>query len=697
MPLVVTPWTYTPFIFGKAIFARAIILVLAALWLILRLRDPAYDVPRSWVLLFFAIYVFFAFVSAITGVNPGHSLASSYQRMTGAADLVLWFVLAVVASSILRTPRAWSSILNWFVLAGFVLSLLAVAQNAFLPRTFYLGGTCTLQVTLGNPSYLGAILVMTTLAAIGLLVGSFLRAQDRVDETHGTQSPPAGGLPKGQMPQARWMDRLRRWSIPGWRVFWTVTAVMGVWVLFHTGSRGALLGLVAGALAMPLALAIWGNRKALLPAVLGAGGILCLVALLTMLGDRGGFPAREACHGDVASSRLSRLVRAAVQERDDTVVQERGATVEDNLGERLAGADGSLSHRLEYIKVGFRAVLDRPILGWGHGNFAVAFDRYAKPSVSPRVDQAHNQLFEELATHGAVGTLSFAAMWLTLLWAVVRRRRPPREEVVAYGVLGALAGHFVQNLFLFYTPASMLFWVILVAWVAGQEPGVERATERENAGPKSADTSRRAARGSKKGESPKWASAVLGVVLMSALGLSMYYLVYVPYSANRSINRAFNDPNLLADRLALATKSFGVAPGMSNRPKERMFRLLLGEMDKFSPAERLEIAGFVLFEIQRTLDGDPNNVPVVANGVAILQMMASPQGLEQLDPLVRQLRDQAPQREYTYAISAKQEILKGNFREAIRIIEEFESITPWVSETLLTFKKDAADALRDGG
>ncbi len=35
-PLVVTEWTVSPFIFGKAIYARALILMLVALWIVLR-------------------------------------------------------------------------------------------------------------------------------------------------------------------------------------------------------------------------------------------------------------------------------------------------------------------------------------------------------------------------------------------------------------------------------------------------------------------------------------------------------------------------------------------------------------------------------------------------------------------------------------------------------------------------------------
>ncbi|MDP6228704.1 MAG: O-antigen ligase family protein [Dehalococcoidia bacterium] len=361
---------------------------------------------------------------------------------------------------------------------------------------------------------------------------------------------------------------------------------------------------------------------------------------------------------------------------------------------------GSLGARLEYMDVGFEALRDRPILGWGHGNFGTAFDRFADASIyvyGPlRTDQAHSQPIEELATHGVLGTLAFAALWLALLWAVVRRRRPPREEIVAYAVLGALAGHFVQNLFLFYTPASLLFWVILVAWVAGQESGVERAAERENAGPQGSGTIRRAPQSLQRKESPKWAPLVLGVVLVSVLALSMYHLVYVPYSANRTMTQAFNDPNPLASRLALATKSFEAAPGMSYRPRELMFSLLLGVIDEFSPEEKKLVADFVLYEVQRTLDGDSKNVRVVANGIAMLQPMASPEGLEFLDRLLRHLREQAPEREYTYALLANQENLKGNHREAIRIAEEFEALTPWVSETLVEIKRVAVEALGDG-
>ena len=42
-------------------------------------------------------------------------------------------------------------------------------------------------------------------------------------------------------------------------------------------------------------------------------------------------------------------------------------------------------------------------------------------------------------------------------------------EVLANVVLGALSGYFIQNLFLFDTPSTMLQLALLMAWVANQE------------------------------------------------------------------------------------------------------------------------------------------------------------------------------------------------------------------------------------
>ena len=698
LPLVVTPSTVSPFVFGKAVYARSIILVICALWVVLRLRRPAYAIPNSWVLLAFIVYVMAALLSAVTGPNSAHGLASSYSQMTGVWDLALWLLVALVAVSVLRSPSAWRFLLNWGLLVALVLSFLALAQGLGLGGRVYLAKTCVLTATLGNPSYLGAILVVTILIAAGFLARSFLPDSEEGSSEQRNRRLSDGRSSRGPGNSDQGAGHALGWPVHLRRVFWAASIILGTWVLFHTGSRSALIGLVAGALAMPMALAIWGNRKALLPVALGSGSVLLFVAILWGLGQTTGFPSVAGCGGASGASKISQLVSTAVAEKGFTSDESLAST---GVAEKSLASDGSVAHRIAYIDVGLKAFLDRPILGWGHGNFAAAFERFSKATIYryglARPDQAHNQPIEELATHGVVGTLSFAALWLALIWAVVHRRRPPKEEILAYGVLGALAGFFVQNLFLFYTPTTLLYWVILVAWVAGQETKLDPGMVRGEVVPGPAVTHRGFRHEPGRPVSLPWASAALAVALISAIGYAMYQLAYVPYSDNRTFMQAYTDSYPMRQRLVLASSSFTSSPGMSNLPKELMFGLLLDNLEKFSPEERRQIAGFVLYETQRTLEQDPRNVRIVASGIGILQPRASPEGLRRLDLLLRHLRENAPERAYTYWLSANQEFLKGNYREALQITAEFEALTPWVPESILQIKQAAADALADGG
>jgi hypothetical protein len=451
---------------------------------------------------------------------------------------------------------------------------------------------------------------------------------------------------------------------------------------------------------MPLALAIWGNRRALVPVALGSGGVLLLVAIFYGVGGTTGFPFPKVagCGGGSGAARISEMVRAAVAEKGLT---SDGSLVSAAVKEKSFTSDASIAPRIAYVDVGLKAFLDRPILGWGHDNYAAAFERFSEATIYryglARPDQAHNQPIEELATHGVIGTLSFAALWLALLWALVRRRRPPKEEILAYGVLGALAGFFVQNLFLFYTPAALLYWVVLVAWVAGQETKLDSGLERGAVTPGPAAAHRGSRHGCGRLVSSPWVPAALTVALIPAIGYAMYHLVYIPYSANQTFMQAYTGASPLAQRLVLASRSFNSSPGMSNLPKELMFGLLWDNLERFSAEERRQIAAFVFYETQRTLEQDPRNVLVVASGIGILQPDASPEGLKRLDPLLRHLRENAPERVYTYALSANQEFLKGNYRQAVRISEEFESLTPWVPESILEIKRAASNALTGGG
>ena len=147
--------------------------------------------------------------------------------------------------------------------------------------------------------------------------------------------------------------------------------------------------------------------------------------------------------------------------------------------------------------------------------------------------------------------------------------------------------------------------------------------------------------------------------------------------------------------ILLASESFDRLPGMSSFPKELMFERVKGNLKEFNLEDRWLAAEFVEYETQRTLDKYPRNVRVVSSGLPFLQETIPREGVERLDPLLEQLQRHAPEQDFTFLLSARQEMLKGNPGGAIRAVEEFEALTAWVPDSLREIKKAAEDALAE--
>ena len=684
MPLIISPHTWYPFIVGKALFARTVIEITVALWLVLLVMDPTYRPPRSWIILAFGVYVIVSFFSAVFGVNFTHSLWSDFQRMMGVWDLIHWFLLALVAASVLRSPRAWRTLLNWNLVVALALSLVALTQIVGFPELKYINYSCKIDGTLGNPSYLAVILAVSSLVAAGFLARSFLTAEDG-DGTSPPGAPPnttrSGRSSRGRRPGANWLER----DAIGWkRAFWLLIAALAIWILFQTGNRGALLGLVAGAVAMPLALALWGNRRALRPVALAAGGILFAVAALFLFDRSVGLPSPAGCDEEFSGTFSSRILNTSLNE-------------------------GSVGARIALVGIASKAFMDRPILGWGQDNFARAFDKHAKASIykygNDSQDQAHNKVLEELATKGILGATAYLTLWSLVVWMVIRRRRPPEEEALAYAVLGALTVYFVQNLVLFDTPAMLLQWALLVGWVAGQEEGyalqVEGArVERVRRPLRSFVRRSRAVRASTSRlsslplfEGPMgWARGGVIIVVVVFLAFSLYFLNYRPYHAADKFEDAYLRNVILSERLILAQESFDTFQPLSNNPRMNMFRILSSQWNNLGQEDRELVLEFIGAEADRGLKTEPGNARLLVTALPILQSVTS--SPEELDPLLERLREAAPERVYTHQRLAEQEIRKGNFQEAIRIAEVFEAQAPGTETFFAGIKRVASEALK---
>ena len=621
MPLVISPDIFAHFVVSKAIYARILIEILAVLWVFLRVKDPRFRPPGSWVLLAFALYTLVSLLAAVWGINSTHSIWSSYDRMTGVWDLTHWLLLALVLVSVVRSPGAWRFLFNWQLGITLLLSLIALTQVYGISLFPSIIAKCRVDATLGNPSFLASILVISILVAAGFLARSFLKPDH--------QGPSSS---TSTLDETHWKYQKNPWVIIALRVFWLAVITLGIFALIQTGTRGGLIGLVAGALAMPVTLLIWGNRQALKPVALISRVILLVVGSLYAFDYTVGLPTAPGCENQTASARLTRLASATTRE---------------------ASPDASFNMRVASVKAGLLGLVDRPIFGWGPENFGYVFDRHADATIFKHgsfvQDKAHNQVLEELTTKGGIGALAFLFMWAALAWAVLRRRRPAGEEALAYAVLGALAGYFVQNLFLFDTPAALLYWVMLVAWAARQEQEAATTVSHEPGDDRPGKVKGllmpHVRKITSSALSVPWSRrAILGAVV-ALLGFSLYFLNYQPYVAARSFGESKEAGLSITERLALSEDSFHAFPAMANLPRRLAFLELARAWGLLSPDEREQASQFLGREASIGLSADPHDAPLLISTLLFIQLTAQDStATAYVKPMLRHLQNIAPNR-----------------------------------------------------
>ena len=612
------------------------------------------------MVLLFGAYVLASLLSALFGVSITKSFWSEFSRMRGVWDLFHWFALVLIASSVLRTPAQWRFVLNWILVISLILSVVALAQAydfwlPFFPQSV-LDAPDRIDATLGNASFLAAILVVTILLALGFLARSFLKSDP---EEGGARAPLIRGrgrrrTRRQEEQRLKDFERQQRMPLQLRRLFWAAVALLGAWVLLLTGTRGAFVGLLAGLIAMPVALGIWGNRQALRPvAALSGGIVLSLIAIFVIV--------------EVADSRIGDR---------------------DVFSRLTSGSEGSLDFRLASGKIGLQALADRPIFGWGPENYSAAFNKYANADFSKfsiaDVTESHISVVDQLATRGIVGGLLFLAMWGAVFWRVVRRRRPPREEVIAYAVLGGLVGYFVQNLALFDTPATILIWAVLFAWVAAQDGSEEPTVEQPQPGARSSPPNRlargwRDLRQSALGST--WGLGVLVLLVITLLGFTLTFTNQRAYSATGAFRDGFFAPEW-TESLDFFQDSFDTFPGMANMLRQIFFQVVEFDWNALTPAEKTRVEKtrvleMVDVELEKGLEAEPRSTILLLTAIILLQTAAAtPEEIERIDPLLERLEELAPNRLQTHERQAIQELSKGNPRKAIDIVDKFIARAP---------------------
>ncbi|HMA78287.1 MAG TPA: O-antigen ligase family protein, partial [Candidatus Paceibacterota bacterium] len=218
-------------------------------------------------------------------------------------------------------------------------------------------------------------------------------------------------------------------------------AAVFVFLLVQTATRGTILGLAGGTFLGALYIAVFNTQFPKVRKV-AVGLVLTVVVLV----------------GALTVFRESSVVQ-------DNLILQRATAI--NLTE--------LNLRMEIWEMGLEGVAERPILGWGQGNFNYIFNEYYNPSIGGRseewYDRAHNIFVDWLATGGVLGLVAYLSIWVAAAYYVLIVPHRKRDETPIFSVtergllLGIFAGYFIHNLVVFDNIVSYIFFAIILALV----------------------------------------------------------------------------------------------------------------------------------------------------------------------------------------------------------------------------------------
>ncbi len=351
--------------------------------------------------------------------------------MQGWLGLIHCVAFTVMIASMFKTFRTWWVALNASLLIGLMVSLLGLFQMTG-------GGGQRISSSLGNPTFLGGYALVNALIAAGLLAYALATPRKR--------SPAVSSRKSRQSLLGRdrwWKMHLFDTNLP-LVSFWVTTIGLNLLMLFQSGTRGAMLGLAASLGLMLTGYAIADNLR--ITRLVAGSLMLASTVLIISLYFLQGNDTVLAWATDTGNPSLQRLVTVSFD-------------------------DSSVRTRLYSVYAGWEGFKDRLWLGWGPENYSAVYDQYISEyavATSPieHFDQAHNRVIEELATTGLVGLVGYLAIWGSMALILIRKMilLPTNGHLLVLSIGGALVGYFMQNLFLFDTPGTVVQLYLLIGF-----------------------------------------------------------------------------------------------------------------------------------------------------------------------------------------------------------------------------------------
>jgi len=565
-PLFVSNSLFFPFITGKAFFFRIVVEIVFALWLILIVRDQSARPIRSPLLIALAAFGVIIILATLFSRYPYHSFWSNFERMDGLVSYLHLGAFWLVLISVFKTEKIWRRFLN----TSLIVSLLVVGYSFFQLAGWAAihQGSVRLDATLGNATYLAVYLLINIFIALYFLLGV------------GT-------------------SRIMKY-------LYSALLILQLIILYHTATRGAILGLIVGLFVASI-LALWRGRGYLSPKLkkIALGVLLVIVLIVGVL-----FLVRGTSFVQ-NSPVLSRFASISLSER----------TTESRLLIWQMSLQGAKEHLL---------------LGWGPENYYLVFNQYYEPALWRQeqwFDRSHNIFLDWLISAGALGLAGYLSLFVVALYLIWRKPREGQNlplNVVGQSILtGLLIAYFFQNIFVFDNLMSYILFLTILAYLhfASTEPSPTKSVINSKIS----------------------LQAGVGVVGVVALVLVIYFVNYKPILAAKNLVLAISPYETAENRVASFKKVFALDTFGASEASEQAV-LVAGSIatdEKVPMATRQEMAKIAFDHINQEIKRTPNNARLYLFASSMYEMIGKPdlalqaiKKAEELSPRKQSIIDQ---------------------------------------------------------
>lgn len=613
VPWVVIPSSYIfPFIVPKILLFRSLVLLMLGSYILLLTSNwQKYKIKLSLTNIAVGLFFVSFAVSTFVGVDWYKSFWDCHERMLGLFTIFHYIVYYYILTSFIKEWKEWKWYLRLFLGAGFIVMLIGFLQRFVNPELLLNRGSDRVSATLGNSIYYSGYGLF--LFFIGILL-----------------------VMKENIKNGFW--------------FWyaVVGSTFGFLGVFLGGTRGAMLGLMAGLF------------------------VLCVSYLITIKEHKN---TRKVIAGLVLLGVLIGSLCFAFRKTEFIQsVPGVGRLVNASLFE------GTGSTRLMAWGIAIEAWQERPVFGWGPNNYYYAFNKYYNPKFLEHgwsetwFDNAHSVVMNTLAVQGTVGIITYLGMFGTTIFILIKRKKQGQMDNHILAIsLAFLVAHLVSKSLVFDDPTSYLYFFFFLAFVNSSSQSSVLSSQTKDS---------------------KKIIKDISIGLLITVALIILLLIrstnLIPGKANKTTIDALRNLNQgnVATILGFYEKAKSYpSPHIDDIRSDfsrNVGELALPMSNKGKMAEAIELIDYTLEELKQNLELHPMDTRVYINLSQNLlnkvQISNDKTGLTEVEDYLGKALELSPKRQQIQYVLSAVKFNLGKTDEAIKLLQDSIDNDPNIAE-----------------